>query len=99
MSKTARTPYKNNGDEVTSAGIHCSTREPRPPKTRGLRLLTGASQARRVCSLMPSEDTVGRRGPPHTGGRWRGTTEQAVKAAVNENCQFASLSCVAMNRP
>ena len=24
---------------------------------------------------MPSEDTAGRRGPPHTGGRWRGTTE------------------------
>ena len=34
----------------------CSTREPRPPETRGLRLLTGASQARRVYSLMLSED-------------------------------------------
>jgi len=44
-------------------------------QTRGLRVLTGASQARRVCSLIPSEDTAGRRGPPHTGGRWRGTTE------------------------
>ena len=53
----------------------CSTREPRPPETRGLRLLTGASQARLVCSLIPSVDTAGRRGPPHTGGRWRGTTE------------------------
>ena len=37
----------------------CSTREPRPPETHSLRLLTGASQARRVCSLMPSEDTAG----------------------------------------
>ena len=37
---------------------------------------------------MPSEDTAGRRGPPHTGGRWRGTTEPAVEAAVSENCQF-----------
>ena len=24
---------------------------------------------------MLSEDTAGRRGPPHTGGRWQGTTE------------------------
>ena len=53
----------------------CSTHEPRPPETHGLRLLTGASQARRVCSLMPSEDIAWRRGPSHTGGRWQGTTE------------------------
>ena len=53
----------------------CSTREPRPPVKRGHRLLTGASQARPMCSLMPREDTAGRRGPPHTGGRWRGMTE------------------------
>ena len=37
----------------------CSTHEPLPPETPGHRLLTGASQARRVCSLMPSEDTAG----------------------------------------
>ena len=34
----------------------CSTCEPQPPETHGLWLLTGMSQARRVCSLMPSED-------------------------------------------
>ena len=48
---------------------------PLPLETRGLRLLTGVSQARRVCSLMPSEETTGRRGPLHTRGRWQGTTE------------------------
>jgi len=37
---------------------------------------------------MPSEDTAGRRGPPHTGGRWQGRRSQAIEAAVNENCQF-----------
>jgi len=52
----------------------CSTHEPNPTETRSHWLLTCASQARRVCSLIPSEDTAGCQGPPHTGGRWRGTT-------------------------
>ena len=63
----------------------CSTCELRPPETHGLRLLTGASQARRVCSLMPSEET-----PP--GVEVRHTLEvvgevrrsQAVEAAADE---------------
>ena len=53
----------------------CSVHGPQPLETRGHRQLTGTSQARRVCSLKPSEDAVGRQGPPHAGGRWRGTTE------------------------
>ena len=61
----------SDGDEVTSAGRLFHTRAAAIGNTRS-RLLTGTSQARQVCSLMPSEDTAGRRGPPHTGSRWRG---------------------------
>jgi len=56
----------------------CSTHEPQLPETRGHQQLTGTSQARRVCSLMPSEDAAERRGPPHAGGCWRGMTELGI---------------------
>jgi len=84
----------------------CSTREPRPLETRSLRLLTGASQARRVCSLMPSEDTSGRRGLPHTGGRWRGTTEpghwgsgRRELPVCSQSADSSSASAAQVSRP
>jgi len=46
--------------------------------------VTDCWQARhRHHSLMPSEDTAGRRGPPHTGGRWRGGLLQPTHQCSN----------------
>jgi len=79
----------------------CTTREPWPRSTGNVRSptvdrrVTGTTGCARWCQdyidrlynnlWCQSKDTSGRRGPPHTGGRWWGRTEPGrVEAAGRE---------------